>query len=62
MYHQDLSGGASSPWPDGLTRSARRLTLHLPQGWPWETATVHSLPMVSIASPAIACLTATDGA
>ena len=20
-----------------LTRSARRLTLHLPQGWPWET-------------------------
>ena len=19
-----------------LTRSARRLTLHLPQGWPWE--------------------------
>ena len=20
----------------GLTRKARRLTLHLPQGWPWE--------------------------
>ena len=39
-----------------LTRSARRLTLHLPQGWPWEDP-VHSRPG-SIASPAIACLTA----
>ncbi len=33
-----------------LTRSARRLTLHLPQGWPWETlfsgalARLRSLP------------------
>ena len=25
------------PWPGRLTRSARRLTLHLPQRWPWET-------------------------
>ena len=23
-----------------LTRSARRLTLHLPQRWPWETSSV----------------------
>ena len=23
-------------WSDGLTRSARRLTLHLPKRWPWE--------------------------
>ena len=38
-----------------LTRSARRLTLHLPQGWPWEP--VHSRSG-SIESPAIACLTA----
>ena len=22
--------------PGRLTRSARRLTLHLPQGWPWQ--------------------------
>ena len=27
----------AGPWPEGLTRSARRLTLHLPQRWPWET-------------------------
>ena len=26
-----------------LTRSARRLTLHLPQGWPWETLFGHAL-------------------
>ena len=25
-------GGVSLPWPDGFTRQARRLTLHLPQG------------------------------
>ena len=32
------SGGASSPWRTASTRSARRLTLHLPQGWfLWET-------------------------
>ena len=31
------SAGASSPWPDGSPRSARRLTLHLPKRWPWET-------------------------
>ena len=39
-----------------LTRSARRLTLHLPQGWPWETQ--FSRAPGSIASPAFACLTA----
>ena len=26
-----------------LTRSARRLTLHLPQHWPWETQFTHAL-------------------
>ncbi len=26
-----------------LTRSARRLTLHLPQGWPWETQFTRAL-------------------
>ena len=26
-----------------LTRSARRLTLHLPQRWPWETRFSHAL-------------------
>ena len=36
-----------------LTRSARRLTLHLPKGWPWETrfssalARLHALPLPS---------------
>ena len=36
-----------------LTRSARRLTLHLPQGWPWENqfsralARFHALPLPS---------------
>ena len=27
-----------------LTRSARRLTLHLPQRWPWETQFSRALP------------------
>ena len=39
-----------------LTRSARRLTLHLPQGWPWETqfsrgpgpAASHSTPRLTV--------------
>ena len=26
-----------------LTRSARRLTLHLPKGWPWETQFTRAL-------------------
>ena len=49
-----LQTTASSPWRDGITRKARRLTLHLPQGWPWEIpvqwrpgadcAPCHSLP------------------
>ena len=39
-----------------LTRSARRLTLHLPKHWPWENP-VQPRPG-SIASPASACLTA----
>ena len=36
-----------------LTRSARRLTLHLPQGWPWENqfngalARLRTLPLPS---------------
>ena len=36
-----------------LTRSARRLTLHLPQGWPWENqfgsalARLRALPLPS---------------
>ena len=36
-----------------LTRSARRLTLHLPQRWPWETqfsralARLRALPLLS---------------
>ena len=35
-----------------LTRSARRLTLHLPQGWPWENqfsrvARFRALPLPS---------------
>ena len=36
-----------------LTRKARRLTLHLPKGWPWETqfrralARLHTLPLPS---------------
>ena len=29
-----------------LTRSARRLTLHLPQRWPWETQFTHALARV----------------
>ena len=37
-----------------LTRKARRLTLHLPQHWPWETQFSRAL------SPAISCLTAPD--
>ena len=39
-----------------LTRSARRLTLHLPRRWPWENP-VQSRPR-SIASPTISCLMA----
>ena len=35
-----------------LTRSARRLTLHLPQGWPWETQFTRALARLR------ACLTA----
>ena len=33
----------SSPSPGRITRSARRLTLHLPQGWPWETQFTRAL-------------------
>ena len=29
-----------------LTRKARRLTLHLPQRWPWETQFTHALARV----------------
>ena len=39
-----------------LTRTARRLTLHLPQRWPWETS-VQSRPGPA-ASPAAPFLTA----
>ena len=38
-----------------ITRSARRLTLHLPQGWPWETQFTRALARLR---GAIACLTA----
>ena len=38
-----------------ITRSARRLTLHLPQRWPWEAQFDRALP---IARPATPCLTA----
>ena len=31
-----------------LTRSARRLTLHLPQRWPWETQFTHALARVRV--------------
>ena len=37
----------------GLTRKARRLTLHLPQGWPWQNqfssalARLRALPLPS---------------
>ena len=31
-----LPTDASSLWPDGSPVRARRLTLHLPQRWPWE--------------------------
>ena len=41
-----------------LTRKARRLTLHLPQHWPWETQ--FSRALAPVASPAISCLTAPD--
>ena len=40
-----------------LTRSARRLTLHLPQGWPWETqftralARLRALPIAYLTAP-----------
>ena len=36
-----------------LTRSARRLTLHLPQRWPWETQFSDALaPLRALPSPA----------
>ena len=31
-----------------LTRSARRLTLHLPQGWPWETQFTRALARLRV--------------
>ena len=34
----------SSLWWDGITRSARRLTLHLPRRWPWEPSSVAPWP------------------
>ena len=39
-----------------LTRSARRLTLHLPQRWPWENQFSGALARLRV--PAISCLTA----
>ena len=47
------SDDASSPWPGRITRKARRLTLHLPQGWPWQNqfsralARLRALPLPS---------------
>ena len=35
--HKEFFGDGSSPWPDGSPARARRLTLDLPQRWPWET-------------------------
>ena len=39
-----------------LTRSARRLTLHLPRGWPWEAQFSRALARLR----ALPCLTAAD--
>ena len=58
--HQDPPAALSSPWPGRLTRSARRLTLHLPQGWPWETqftralARLRALPIACLTAPTVA--------
>ena len=47
------SDGASSPSPDGWPAGPRHLTLHLPQGWPWQNqfssalARLRALPLPS---------------
>ena len=44
-----------------ITRSARRLTLHLPQHWPWETQFTRAHgPAASHSTPRLNCQPATD--
>ena len=44
-----------------LTRSARRLTLHLPQRWPWaQQATLALARLRAIPTPSLTALSATD--
>ena len=43
-----------------LTRSARRLTLHLPRGWPWEEQFSRALARLRAMAPSLTALSATD--
>ncbi|MCY7374205.1 MAG: hypothetical protein LH461_11010, partial [Spirochaetaceae bacterium] len=38
FYGHDVIAAALITVPGRLARSARRLTLHLPCGWPWQTS------------------------
>jgi hypothetical protein len=37
--------------PDGLTRTARRWTLHLPARWPWQRAFAEALSRIRALPP-----------
>ena len=42
-----------------ITRKARRLTLHLPQGWPWKTSSTAPGPIACPATPFLTSTSAT---